>query len=62
MSRYKLGRYVDMWYCDASEEDVERIISNFKVASSQIFNNELELYEDYYTFEDDPDFDDGWDW
>ncbi|MBQ6069312.1 MAG: PASTA domain-containing protein [Bacteroidales bacterium] len=62
VTRYPLGTYVDMWYCDASEEDVERIISNFKVDSSQIFNNDLELYEDYYTFDEDPDFDDGWDW
>ena len=62
VTRYPLGTYVDMWYCDATEEDVERIISNFKVDSSQIFNNELELYDDYYTIDDDPDFDDGWDW
>jgi hypothetical protein len=62
VTRYPLGTYVDVWYCDATEEDVERIISNFKVDSSQIFNNELELYDDYYTIDDDPDFDDGWDW
>jgi hypothetical protein len=62
VTRYPLGTYVDLWYCDATEEDVERIISNFKVDSSQIFNNELELYDDYYTIDDDPDFDDGWDW
>ena len=61
VTRYPLGTYVDIWYCDASEEDVERIISNFKVDSSKIFNNELELYDDY-TIDDDPDFDDGWDW
>lgn len=61
VSRYPLGTYVDMWYCDASEEDVERIISNFKVDSTQIFENGLDLYEDYTT-DYAPDFDDGWDW
>ena len=62
VTRYPLGTYVDLWYCDATEEDVERIISNFKVDSSQIFNNGLELYDDYYTIDGEPDFDDGWDW
>ena len=62
VTRYPLGTYVDMWYCDATDEDVERIISNFKVDSSQIFNSDLDLYEDYYTIDEDPDFDDGWDW
>ena len=41
---------------------MERIISNFKVDSSQIFTSDLDLYEDYYTIDEDPDFDDGWDW
>ena len=62
VTRYPLGTYVDMWYCDATDEDVERIISNFKVDSSQIFTSDLDLYEDYYTIDEDPDFDDGWDW
>ena len=61
VTRYPLGTYVDMWYCDATEEDVERIISNFKVDSTKIFENDLDLYEDY-TVDADPDFDDGWDW
>ena len=61
VTRYPLGTYVDIWYCDATEEDVERIISNFKVDSTKIFENDLDLYEDY-TVDADPDFDDGWDW
>ena len=61
VTRYPLGTYVDIWYCDATEEDVERIISNFKVDSTKIFENDLDLYEDY-TVDTDPDFDDGWDW
>ena len=61
VTRYPLGTYVDMWYCDATEEDVERIISNFKVDSTKIFENDLDLYEDYI-IDADPDFDDGWDW
>ena len=40
---------------------MERIISNFKVDSTKIFENDLDLYEDY-TVDADPDFDDGWDW
>ncbi|MBO4600579.1 MAG: PASTA domain-containing protein [Bacteroidales bacterium] len=62
VTRYPLGTYVDVWYCDATEEDVERIISNFKVDSTKIFENDLYLYEDDYSYDDDPDFDDGWDW
>ena len=61
VTRYPLGTYVDIWYCEATEEDVERIISNFKVDSTKIFENDLDLYEDY-TVDADPDFDDGWDW
>jgi hypothetical protein len=60
-----LGTYVDVWYCDATEADVERIISNFKVDSSQIIRSEYDGLEDEYDpywNESDPDFDDGWDW
>ena len=61
VTRYPLGTYVEIWYCDATEEDVERIISNFKVDSTKIYENDLNLYDDY-TIDADPDFDDGWDW
>ena len=47
---------------DATEEDVERIISNFKVDSSKIVHNEYDLYEDIYPEEGGYDFDEGWDW
>ena len=62
VTRFPLGTYVDIWYCDATEEDVERIISNFKVDSTQIIENGLDPYDDYYIIDDDPDFEDGWDW
>lgn len=61
VTRYPLGTYVDIWYCDATEEDVERIISNFQVDSSKIFDTEFDLFDDYIV-SDDPGFDDGWDW
>ena len=44
------------------KEDVERIISNFKVDSSKIVHNEYDLYEDIYPEEGGYDFDEGWDW
>lgn len=62
VTRYPLGTIVEMWYCDATEADIERIISNFKVDSTQIFETPYDEYEDYYTTEEDLDFDEGWDW
>lgn len=65
VTRFPLGTYVDVWYCDATEADVERIISNFQVDSSQIFQTEFDSPEDDYDpyfDEPDPGFDDGWDW
>ena len=63
MTRYPLGTEVEIWYCDATEADVERIISNFKVDSTQIFTTQFDkYYDDYYTTEEDVDFDEGWDW
>jgi hypothetical protein len=62
VTRYPLGTSVEMWFCDATEADVERIISNFKVDSTQIFKTPYDEYEDYYTTEEDMDFDEGWDW
>lgn len=68
VTRYPLGTYVNVWYCDATEADIERIISNFEVDSSKIFENDLwddEEYEDEdetYSTDYEPGFDDGWDW
>jgi len=62
VTRYPLGTSVELWYCDATEADVERIISNFKVDSTQIFTTQFDEYEEYYTTEEDADFDEGWDW
>lgn len=62
VTRYPLGTTVEIWYCDATEADIERIISNFKVDSTQIFETPYDEYEDYYTTEEDLDFDEGWDW
>jgi gluconate 5-dehydrogenase len=54
------------YLCDVTNEaDVERIISNFQVDSSQIFQTEFDSPEDEYDpyfDEPDPGFDDGWDW
>lgn len=62
VTRYPLGTSVEVWYCDATEADIERIISNFKVDSTQIFTTQFDEYDDYYTTEEAVDFDDGWDW
>lgn len=65
VTRYPLGTYVNLWYCDASDADVERIISNFKVDSTQIWENDDDEYildEDYGPSSNDPTYDDGWDW
>lgn len=61
---YPLGTYVEAWYCDATEEDIERIISNFEVDSTKIFEADwIEDEEDDFNTEDyDEGFDDGWDW
>lgn len=61
ITRYPLGTSVEIWYCDASEADVERIISNFKVDSTQIFEDEFDDIDTYST-EAGSGFDDGWDW
>lgn len=63
VTRYPLGTYVEAWYCDASEADVERIISNFQVDSSQIFENDFDDFEISSSGGDvATDFDEGWDW
>lgn len=64
VTRYPLGTSVELWYCDASEADIERIISNFEVDSTQIFDDEF--MDDYEIEGSDPmpspGFDDGWEW
>ena len=62
VTRYPLGTAVEVWYCDATEADIERIISNFKVDSSQIFHTQYDGYDDYYITEEDETLDEGWDW
>jgi hypothetical protein len=62
VTRYPLGTAVEVWYCDATESDIERIISNFKVDSSQIFHTQYDGYDDYYITEEDETLDEGWDW
>lgn len=62
VTRYPLGTSVEMWYCDATEADVERIISNFQVDSTQIFENEFDDYDEVYPEQPTQDFDEGWDW
>ncbi|MBR6441943.1 MAG: PASTA domain-containing protein [Bacteroidales bacterium] len=60
VTRYPLGTYVELWYCNASDKDVERIISTFKVDSSKIVLPEAETEEDVAgsTYVDEWD----WDW
>lgn len=55
VTRYPLGTSVEVWYCDASEADVERIISNFKVDSTKIVPVSADVADDaeYYYDEDD---------
>lgn len=58
VTRYPLGTTVEVWYCDASEADVERIISTFQVDSSKI--EVLDYGEGNAGFE--ASYDDDWDW
>lgn len=58
VTRYQFGTSVEVWYCDASEEDVERIISNFRVDSTKI----EEEYVDEEIESSEPVVDDDWDW
>ena len=65
ITRYPLGTYVSLWYCDASDADVQRIVNNFQVDSSQI----IETDEDEFNYEEEDNTsasssssDDGWDW
>ena len=58
VTHYPLGTAVEVWYCDASEADVERIISTFQVDSSKIVEQE-EFIEDE---ENTTDWGDDWDW
>lgn len=44
VSRYPLGTYVELWYCEASQADVERIIANFKVDSTKIIEPTDEMW------------------
>ncbi|MCQ2294436.1 MAG: PASTA domain-containing protein [Bacteroidales bacterium] len=62
VTRYALGTYVDLWYCDATEADVERIISNFQVDSTLIIEDDFDDFDDYSSSHDELGFDDGWDW
>lgn len=62
VTRFPLGTDVEVWYCDATEADIERIITNFKVDSTQIFENTFDDYDPYMGYGDEDDFDDGWDW
>ena len=63
VTRYPLGTSVEVWYCDASEADVERIIATFKVDSTKIIRPDD---DDFYippTSDDNYDYlDDDWDW
>lgn len=58
VTRYPLGTYVELWYCDASDKDVERIISTFKVDSSKILQPE----EEEANFVSSGTVEDEWDW
>ena len=58
VTRYPLGTYVDVWYCDASEAEAEMIIQQFKVDSSKIIYPEDQSYGE----EDETLYDDEWDW
>lgn len=64
VTRFPLGTDVEIWYCDASEADAERIIATFKVDSTKIIRPDDDefAYPDN-TSSDDYDYpDDDWDW
>lgn len=60
VTRYPLGTYVELWYCNASDRDVERIISTFRVDSSKIVQPEEMLNDNSEVFSTS--VDDEWDW
>lgn len=39
VNRYPFGTSIELWYIDASDADVQKMISDFKVDSSKIFDN-----------------------
>lgn len=61
VTRYPLGTSVELWYCDATESEVEAIITQFKVDSTKIIEPE-EIFGDEDDYSNSLNFDDGWDW
>lgn len=43
VNRYPYGTDVELWYIDADDTDIARMISNFKVDSSKIFSDPNEI-------------------
>ncbi len=65
VTRYPLGTDVEIWYCDASEADAERIIATFKVDSTKIIRPDDDEFYISSSYDDDYDYpsnDDDWDW
>ena len=65
VTRYPLGTYVEVWYCDASSEAyVERIITSFKVDSTKIITpDDEDFYIPSSSSSDTYDYlDDDWEW
>ena len=55
MNKYPFGTAIELWYIDASDADVAKMISDFKVDSSKI----IPELPDPETFDDNND-DDIW--
>lgn len=52
VSRYPYGTAVDLWYKDASKVDVEKMVKEFKVDSSQIIQEQPDSREEDYIMEE----------
>ena len=62
VTRYPLGTDVEIWYCDASEADAERIIATFKVDSTKIIRPDDDEFTSSSSDDNYDYFDDAWDW
>ena len=60
MSKYAYGTSVELWYIDADETDVERMVREFKVDSSKI--EDPNVIEDGRPSPDEIDSRDDWVW
>lgn len=60
VSRYPLGTDVELWYVDIDKTDVQKMVSEFKVDSSKIFD--IDAIDDGRPTPDEIEENDSWSW